>query len=58
MENCPSCMQPLEAASMGLDPCQCCRHNAYECSMRNECAALKMFDAKVKENEDNETNVH
>ena len=47
MNNCPDCLSPMEAASMGLNPC---RHCGVTCNCkRTECEAWKVFSGKAKE---------
>ena len=47
MNNCPDCLSPLEAAGMGLNPCQHCDVTC-NCK-RAECAAWQVFAEKTKE---------
>ena len=45
--NCADCVSPMEAASMGINPCRHC--DVTENCRRADCAAWKVFAEKGKE---------
>ena len=45
--NCPDCMSPMEAASMGINPCRHC-DVAVICRF-SDCVAWQLFAEKTKE---------
>ena len=45
--NCPDCMSPMEAASMGINPCRHC-DVAVICRL-SDCVAWQLFEKKQKE---------
>jgi len=44
MNDCPDCLSPMEAASMGINPCRQCGETC-NCK-RAGCAAWKLFEEK------------
>lgn len=45
--NCPDCLSPMEAASMGINPCRHC-DVAVICRL-SDCVAWQLFEEKRKE---------
>ena len=45
--NCPDCLSPIEAASMGINPCRHC--DVTENCRRADCGAWQVFAERVKE---------
>ena len=47
VNNCPDCMSPMEAASMGINPCRHC-DVAVICRL-SDCVAWQLFAEKTKD---------